>query len=141
MKKFISIVLALAMIFAFAACAKEAPKADVPANESKDYSFSFTIVNDNGKFAVKDKDQTKATDIDYALDGHTVGEVLAAAGVIAGDTSEYGLYVKTVSGITLDYDADGYWWQFNIGEDMAQTAVDQTPIKDGEVYTFIAAKS
>ena len=56
--------------------------------------------------------------------------------LIAGDESEYGLYVKMVNGITADYDADGVYWAFYINGEYAATGVDSTPITEGESYSF-----
>ena len=42
----------------------------------------------------------------------TVGGALLELDRIAGDDGAYGLYVKTVNGITADYDKDGTWWGF-----------------------------
>ena len=69
-------------------------------------------------------------------DKETVGEALLENGLIAGDDSEYGLYVKTVNGITLDYDKDGKYWAFYEENAYANQGVDQTPITEGRVYTF-----
>ena len=66
----------------------------------------------------------------------TVGEALIENGLISGDDSEYGLYVKTVNGITLDYDKDGKYWAFYEENTYANQGVDSTPIKEGGVYTF-----
>lgn len=57
-------------------------------------------------------------------------------GLIAGEESEYGLYVKTVNGITADYDKDGVYWAFYINGEYAQTGVDSTKIAEGESYSF-----
>lgn len=69
-------------------------------------------------------------------DKETVGEALLENGLIAGDDGEYGLYVKTVNGITLDYDKDGKYWAFYEENTYANQGVDSTPIKEGGVYTF-----
>jgi len=65
-----------------------------------------------------------------------VGDALLELGLIAGDTAEYGLYVKTVNDITVDYDADGKYWAFYINGEYAMTGVDTTPITEGEEYSF-----
>ena len=61
-------------------------------------------------------------------------------GLIAGDDSEYGLYVKTVNGVTLDYDKDGKYWAFYINGEYASTGVDSTDITAGAEYAFKVAK-
>lgn len=86
-------------------------------------------------FVVVDKEGSK-TQLEIHTDKETVGEALLELGVIAGDKGDYGLYVKTVNGITVDYDEDGKYWAFYIDDEYAATGVDSTPIEDGKVYTF-----
>ena len=69
-------------------------------------------------------------------DKETVGEALLENDLISGEDGQYGLYVKTVNGITLDYDKDGKYWAFYEENAYANQGVDQTPIKEGGVYTF-----
>ena len=58
--------------------------------------------------------------------------------LIAGEDSEYGLYVKTVNGVTVDYDTDGKYWAFYVDGEYAATGVDSTDITAGATYTFKA---
>ena len=92
----------------------------------------FTLV-------VADKDGNETT-LEIHTDKDTVGEALLDNQVIAGEDSEYGLYVKTVNGITADYDADGVYWAFYIDGAYAMTAVDATEITDGSVYALRVEK-
>ena len=73
-------------------------------------------------------------------DAETVGEALVALELIAGDESEYGLYVKTIGDETLDYTADGMYWAFYENGEYAITGVDATVITEGETYAFVATK-
>ena len=70
---------------------------------------------------------------------NTSAETLRAAceeqKLIAGDESEYGLYVKTVDGETAD-DGAQEWWCLTKGGEMSMTGVDDTMIADGEQYEF-----
>lgn len=86
-------------------------------------------------FAVVDEEGNKKQ-FEIHTDKETVGEALLELGMIAGDEGDYGLYVKTVNGITVDYDEDGKYWAFYIDDEYAATGVDSTPIEDGKVYTF-----
>lgn len=70
----------------------------------------------------------------------TVGEALVSLGLIAGDQSEYGLYVKTIGDETLDFDTDGMYWAFYENGDYATTGVDATSITEGATYSFVATK-
>ena len=68
----------------------------------------------------------------------TVGEALLAEGLIAGESSDYGLYITTVNGITLDWEKDGKYWAFYINGEYAQTGADTTEIQEGATYAFKA---
>lgn len=91
---------------------------------------SFTLV-------VTDKDGNDIT-VTVLTDKATVGEALLELGVIAGEESEYGLYVKTVNGTTLDYATDGMYWAFYIDGEYAMTGVDSTDIVAGSTYALKA---
>lgn len=92
--------------------------------------FTFTVVKADGS----EKNYTVKTDSD------NVGEALIDANLIAGEDSDYGLYVKTVDGTTLDFNTDGMYWAFYIDGEYASTGVDTTTITDGAVYSFKAEK-
>lgn len=86
-------------------------------------------------FTVADRDGNE-TQFEIRTDKETVGEALLELGMIDGDESEYGLYVKTVNGITADYDSDGVYWAFYINGEYASTGVDSTTITEGDSYSF-----
>lgn len=92
--------------------------------------FTFTVVDADGN-------ETTAT---VNTDATTLGEALLDLGVIAGDDGDYGLYVKTVNGQTLDYDKDGAYWALYVGDQYATTGVDSTELEPGETYSFKAEK-
>lgn len=102
-------------------------------NEAEQVGEGKTSFN----FEVVDADKNVSTFIVYT-DKTTVGDALEEAGLIAGDESEFGLYVKTVNGITCDYDKDGKYWAFYIGDEYASTGVDSTEIESGKTYSFKA---
>lgn len=86
-------------------------------------------------FTVADKDG-KETVFEIHTDKQIVGDALSELGLIEGEESEYGLYVKTVNGITADYDKDGVYWAFYINGEYAPTGVDSTAITEGDSYSF-----
>lgn len=53
--------------------------------------------------------------------------------LVAGDESEFGLFVKTVNGVTAD-EANQEWWCFTKGGEEVLTGVDTTPIADGDAF-------
>lgn len=91
-------------------------------------SFTLEVTNVDG--------ETKAFEV--RTDETVVGKALLDIGLIAGEDGDYGLYVKTVMGITLDYDTDGKYWAFYIDGEYAMTGVDQTELVSGSTYAFRA---
>ena len=138
------IVLIAAMALSLGACAADdAKNPDVKESERPqqvqqdenivgegDISFKFIVVDADGK----------ETEFTVKTDADTVGKALLDANLIAGEDSEYGLYVKTVNGITADWDKDQTYWAFYINGEYATTGVDSTEIEDGATYTFKVEK-
>lgn len=114
-------------------------KADAESSDNTDSSRSENTVLGEGSvtfpFTVIDQDGNE-TVFEIHTDKETVGEALAELGLIAGEEGDYGLYVKTVNGITADYDTDGKYWAFYINGEYAATSVDSTPVAEGESYSF-----
>ena len=138
MKKLLSILLAAVMLLSFAACTKNETSTDVQTTAGDNVaitevgegetSFEFTVVDADGN--------TKYYNV--STDKKTVGEALLDANLISGENGAYGLYVKTVSGITYDYDKDGKYWAFYANGEMSPTGVDMTDITEGTAYAFKA---
>ena len=76
-----------------------------------------------------------------STDADTVGAALAELGIVAGEDSDFGLYVKTVNNVTADYDTDGSYWAFYIDGEYATTGVDSTEINEDAVYTLQVEKA
>lgn len=89
------------------------------------------------KFTLTVTDQAgNETEFEIHTDKETVGEALLELGLIEGDEGEYGLYVKTVNGITADYDKDGVYWAFYVNGEYASSGVDSTAATEGDAYSF-----
>lgn len=102
------------------------PSDDITVLGEGQTKFFFTVVDADGK----------ETKFEIHTDKTTVGEALLELELIAGEEGPYGLYVKTVNGITVDYDTDGKYWAFYINGEYATTGVDSTEITKGETYSF-----
>lgn len=135
MKKFLSIALCVIMLFTLVACGEKAPaepttvtmvSGQIYGSGSK--SFEFAVTTPDGT-------ETSAT---VKTNKDTVGAALVELGLVAGEDSDFGLYVKTVNGVTLDYDKDGKYWAFYVNGEYAMTGVDSTPIEEGAVYAMVA---
>ena len=48
--------------------------------------------------------------------------------------------MKTVHGITADYDTDQTYWAFYVNGEYAQTGVDSTNVTAGDTYSFKVEK-
>ena len=105
-------------------------KTDVNVLGEGQTTFSFKVTDAEGK----------ETAYEIHTDQKTVGAALLELGLIAGDESAYGLYVKTVNGVTVDYDTDGKYWAFYINGEYAATGVDSTDITAGAEYSFKVEK-
>ena len=92
-----------------------------------------------GKEITVNVDHLTGDDTTFTIhtDGTTLRQALEENGLIAGDESDYGLYVKTVDGMTADYDADGLYWAFYKSGEYLMTGVDTTEIADGEQYELV----
>ncbi len=90
-------------------------------------------------FNVIDKDGN-VTKFEIHTDKTTVGDALLEVELIAGEEGAYGLYVKTVNGITADYNKDQTWWEFMVGDQSSMTGVDLTNVEAGATYAFRVSK-
>ena len=142
LNKLLALLLALVMVLALAACGNKEQDnggAGDDANVVTDGVVADGATVGEGKTAFTvEVVQMDGTSIKFTVntDKATVGEALLDLGIVAGDTTEYGLYVKTVNGVTLDYDADGAYWAFYINGEYASTGVDSTNIEAGATYTL-----
>ena len=125
MKRMISLLLALVMVFALTACGakEEAPAADA-------VSFKVVVTDLEGN----------ETAFEYTSSAASVGEALVAEGLIDGHETEYGLYIDTVNGITADWDNDQTYWAFYINGEYATTGIDGTEIVADTTYGLTLTK-
>ena len=143
MKKLFAIILALVMALSLMACGNTEVQPDADADADAPvvtdgaalgegaHSFTLEITDADGKTIT-------AT---IHTDAETVGEALSKLEIVQGEDSEYGLYVKTVNGITADYDVDQTYWAFYIDGEYAQTSVDMTAVNDGSIYKLAVEKA
>ncbi len=143
-KKLLSLILCMVLIAAMALMTgcndntktnvssgvTETSKSEVTKVGEGDTKFDFTVIDKDGK----------ETYFEVSTNKTTVGEALLDAKLIAGENGDYGLYVKTVNDITLDFNTDGLYWAFYVNGEYAMSGVDTTEIKSGEVYSFKADK-
>lgn len=145
MKKVVSTLsvaaLLLSCLLCFAACGNEQPE-----NEEFNLWKNAMYVSDTelGEGATTLTVQVKAEDHQITFTIHTdkttVGEAMQEHGLLEGEESEYGLYVKKVNGILADYDVDQTYWAFYIDDEYALTGADSTNIEEGATYRLERTK-
>lgn len=133
-------VLLAAMALFTAGCKDNADKGTPSGTGTKDNTETGDIRqlgegSTKFTFSVVDKEGNE-TLFEIHTDEETVGKALLELDLIAGEESAYGLFVKTVNGITADYDKDGVYWAFYINDEYAPTGVDSTTITEGDSYSF-----
>ncbi len=90
-----------------------------------DTEFTFQVVDLAGH----------EEEFEIHTDKETVGEALLDAGLIAGEESEFGMFVKIVDGETAD-DSKQEWWCLTKGGETWTSGVDSTEIADGDAFEF-----
>ncbi len=73
-------------------------------------------------------------------DADTLGDALLEHELIAGEDSQYGIYVKSVNGIVADYDVDKSYWGFYQNGEYLMSGVDTTAIVGGEHFEIVYSK-
>ncbi len=71
---------------------------------------------------------TYQTDLEY------LGELLQQEGLISGSAGDYGLFVETVDGESVDYAKNQSWWRLTCNGEDAATGADAAILHDGDHY-------
>ncbi|MGN0980141.1 MAG: DUF4430 domain-containing protein [Candidatus Avoscillospira sp.] len=139
LKKALSFLLCIALIAAMALFATGCSgKKTAETVDGTTVYADGDVVGEGAKqftLVIADKDGNE-TRLEIHTDKDIVGEALLDNQVVAGEDSQYGLYVKTVNGITADFDTDGVYWAFYIDGEYAMTGVDATEITEGVTYSL-----
>ena len=125
------------MMLALAGCGKEEPTdlwADAIYTEDVELGEGAKTVQ------VEVEMQEKAITFTIKTEKDILGDILLEHELIEGEDSQYGMYIKSVNGVTADYDADqAYWAVYKDGEYL-MSGVDTTEISDGEHYELVYTK-
>lgn len=143
----LSMVLIVAMALSMTGCNGKDKSGEAQVNDTQTTVQESTEADTESGIQVLGEGQTKfdfsvvdqdgnETQYEIHTDKKTVGEALQDLKLIDGEEGDYGLYVKTVNGITADYDTDGTYWAFYVDGEYAQSGVDMTDITDGASYSF-----
>lgn len=129
-KGLVTVVLVLILALAMVGCGSSGDDGELIVVKDGD-----VVGNGATAMSVKivDEDEINVT---VKTDEKTVGAAMLDAGLIAGEDSQYGLYIKAVNGKTYDYDKDKKYWAFYVDDAYAVKSADLTDIEEGVVYTF-----
>lgn len=152
---FLCMMLIVAMALFTVGCGKGSKESDALTSETTDFEAEDSEKKDSEPqsskakrlgsgeksfdFSVTDK-SGETTYFEIRTDEKTVGEALLKLGLIAGEDSGYGLFVKKVNGVVADYDTDKTYWAFYVNGEYSMSGVDTTTIKEGESYAFKVEK-
>ena len=123
-KKLIIAVIAVVVIAAAMAIIYAATRPETTAGSK---TFTVAVTHSDGS----EKTFTYHTDAEY------LGEVLLDEGLIAGDVTQFGLYINTVDGEDAIWEEDGSYWALYVGDEYAMQGIDQTPIADGDAFSLV----
>ena len=149
--KKLSLILLVFMMISLSSCdmfAQTTTTTFVPTEENPvpefwnvaDYTKDTELGEGNKTFFFKVDAEGYAITFTIHTNEETVGAALLSLGLIAGETSQYGLYVKTVNGLLADYDIDQTYWAFYENGEYAMSGVDTTTITEGYTYSFVRTK-
>lgn len=163
-------VLALAMVFSLAACsagdANESATADSSATEAPGSATESSSAEEtetdkvareglwesaiylsdksfgSGATVIEVEVIAEGKSVTFTLhtDAETLGEALVAEKLVEGETSQYGLYIKKVNGMTADYSIDATWWGITKNGVDLPTGADSEKITSGAHYEFTYCK-
>ncbi len=136
-KKITMLTLALAFVVCLAAC-NAAPKTDIW--DSAVYSEDTELGTGSKTVMVEVEALQTIVTFTVHTDKDTVGAVLLEHGLIAGEEGPYGMYIKSVNGMTADYDVDQYYWAFYVNGEYGTSGVDMTDIDESAVYRLAYTK-
>ena len=115
-----AIVFVVLVVAGLAVWKMTAPEGTVGAK-----AYTFTVIDAEG---------AKKT-YELTTDEEMLGTALMNEGLLEGEESQYGLFVKAVDGIVAD-EANQEWWCLTKGGESVMTGVDATPVEDGAAYEF-----
>ena len=120
-KSVIAIVVLLVMVAAAAACW---------------FAFSPETVA-GGKTITVDVTHKDGTTKSFEIktDEEFLRGAMEQQGMLAGEEGQYGLYILTVDGETVD-ESNQEWWGYTKSGEQVNYGVDACPIADGDHYEF-----
>ncbi|MBQ3573765.1 MAG: DUF4430 domain-containing protein [Clostridia bacterium] len=131
----LSLFLIAMMCLLCAACGNKA--GDTGVWESATYLEDMTFGNGSKAVLVEVVAEDRSVTFTINTDKEELGAALLEHNLISGENGPYGLYVKSVNGITADYNINQTYWALTKDGESMLTGVDGTEISDGEHYELV----
>ena len=143
-KSLLTVAVLIALVLTAVSCGKTAsdtPTTAVAGTTVVASGEAVELGTGSKHFSLKVVDASgEVSSFIIGTDEATVGEALQKLGLIEGEEGDYGLYIKSVNGITADYDTDGTYWAFYINGEYAMTSADMTDITENAEYMLKVEK-
>lgn len=130
----ISVILSLAFVLCLGACTNAPDAASLWENAvyTEDTELGEGAITAVVEVKIEDKTVTFTVHTDKTI----LGEALIENNLISGEQGDYGLYIKSVNGVTADYDIDQSYWAFYVNGEYATTGIDGAEIDENAVYSL-----
>lgn len=139
MRRIVNTFMALLLILAVTVCLGACGEAGDPWEDAI-YTEDAVIGEGNTTVYVEVKVGEHSVTFTVKTDKTILGEALQSNGLVEGEESTFGLYIKKVNGITADYDVDGSYWGFYKNGEYMMVGVDSCEFADGEHYELVREK-
>ena len=137
MKKTLSLILALCMLIALAACGKTDASS---LWDGAAYTQDALVGSGNKSVQLEVKAGDKSVTITIKTDREMLSDALLDNKLVDADAGSAGLFINSVIGMSADYDKDGAYWGFFQNGEYALNGVESTPISDGDHYELVYTK-
>ena len=118
-------------------------KNEIPAEglwKDATYRKDTTLGQGEKTITVTVEIEGKSINLTINTNASNVGDALLELGLAEGTTSQTGLYMKKLIGVTADWDIDKSYWAFYINGEYAMAGVSSTDVISGTVYKFVREK-
>lgn len=132
------LLLVLSLSLILSGCGSQpSPSSQMPdSSTSVLYENGATIGSGSNEFFLVVDDSEEERTFTIHTDAESVGAALIECGISSGAEGPYGLYIDTVNGKTVTYEADHAYWAFYVNGEYASTGVSETPIEPGTEYAL-----
>ena len=127
-QRFLSFSLCLVLIAAMALMAVGCDKAE----DGLEKTITFNVVDAEGV----------STSFTITTERAYLADALLDEGLVEGEDSSTGLYVKKVNGIRADYEqGDGAYWALYVDGESSMVGCSSVELADGHIYEFRYTKA